>query len=320
MDEHLVRSWWLEQRVAARRYLSQPASDGENEIGFAYPIRKAIVHGNPEDAGVARRAVVDEVLAAERARDRQLVHLAERENALARLRGPAALADDDERPLRCGEELPQTREVLVSWCGAGDVNGTRVGHVTLLGEHVFRKCEDHRPRPPRQRQRERTLDVLRDPVGTLDLPRGFGDPVEGARVVDLLPRFSSPERTRHLADEEKHRRRVLSGRVHPHGRLRRSRAARHDADPRPAGQLPVRLRCVRSAALVAAGDEPDRGVVERIEDRQKALSREAEREVGAVQLELVDEDPPPAPHSATRSSRRTVARWSFGFSSSAGSR
>ena len=106
MDEHLVRPRWLEQRIAARRDLSQPASDRQNEVGFAHAICKAIVHGNPEDAGIARRAVVDEVLAAERARDRQLVRLTEREHAVARLGRPAALADDDERPLRRGEELP----------------------------------------------------------------------------------------------------------------------------------------------------------------------------------------------------------------------
>ena len=88
--------------------------------------------------------------------------------------------------------------------------------------------------------------------------------------------------------------------------------------PGPPGQLPVRLGRVRGALLVAAGDEPDRRVVQRVEHGQVALAGEAEREVDAVQLELVDEDPAAAPHSGT--SRRTVARWSLGLSSSAGSR
>ena len=73
--------------------------------------------------------------------------------------------------------------------------------------------------------------------------------------------------------------------------------ARDEADPGPAGELPVRLRRVRSTLLVAARDEPDRRVVERVEHRQVALAREAEREVGAVQLELVDEDAAAGPHS-----------------------
>ncbi len=129
MDESLARPRWLEQRVAARRHLSQPASDREDEVGFAHAIRKAIVHRNPEDADIARRAVVDEVLAAEGARDRQLVRLTEREDALARLRRPAALADDDERPLRRCQELAQSSDVTVLRRRVRDPNRARVGHV-----------------------------------------------------------------------------------------------------------------------------------------------------------------------------------------------
>ena len=89
---------------------------------------------------------------------------------------------------------------------------------------------------------------------------------------------------------------------------------------RPPGELAVGLGGIRGALLVAAGDQADRRVVERVEDGQVALAREAEREVGAVQLELVDEDPAAGSSRRSGSSRRMVARWSFGFSSSAGSR
>ncbi len=69
-------------------------------------------------------------------------------------------------------------------------------------------------------------------------------------------------------------------------------AARHEADPGAARELPVRLRHVRGAGLVAAGDEADRAVAERVEDLEVALARYAEGEVGAVDDELVDEDLP----------------------------
>ena len=91
------------------------------------------------------------------------------------------------------------------------------------------------------------------------------------------------------------------------GGLGRARAAGDEADPRSAGELPVRLRRVRRALLVTARDQADRRVVQRVEHGQVALARETEREVGAVQLELsVDEDPAVGPQSGT--SRRTVAR------------
>ena len=43
---------------------------------------------------------------------------------------------------------------------------------------------------------------------------------------------------------------------------------------------------------MAAGDEADRAVAERVEDLEVALARDAEGEVGAVDGELVDEDLP----------------------------
>ena len=72
---------------------------------------------------------------------------------------------------------------------------------------------------------------------------------------------------------------------------------------------------------MAARDEAERPVDERVEHREVALAGHAEREVGALRDELVDEQLPAGAHgSDTCSSRKTVARWSFGFASSAGSR
>ncbi len=146
--------------------------------------------------------------------------------------------------------------------------------------------------------------MLGNAVDGIDLPRRLRDAAEDLAVVELLPRLAPAERSRHLADEQDHRRGVLLRGVHADRGLRRAGPARDEADPGAARQLPVRLCRIRGALLVPAGDEPDRRVVQRVEHREVALAREAEREIGAVQLELVDEDPPARPHSDT--SRRIV--------------
>ena len=67
-------------------------------------------------------------------------------------------------------------------------------------------------------------------------------------------------------------------------------------------------------------DEADGSVTESVENGDVALAGNAERGVHAVREELVDEDPRPAArHSSIGSSKKTVARWSLGLSSSAGS-
>ena len=318
MDQRLLRTRRLEERVAAGRDLAEAAADREHEVGIAQAAGDRLVHGDAEHADVARRAVVDEVLAAKRARDRKLVRLAERLHVAARLGRPAALAHDDERALGSGEQLAQPLELLRLGHDGSASNAIGIGRVGLLGEHVLRERQHDGPGPAGERDRERLRHVLGDPVGAVELPRRLRDTAEDLRVVELLPRLAPAERPRHLADEEDHRRGVLLRGVDADRGLGRAGTAGDEADPGPARQLPVRLRRVRRALLVAARDEADRRVVQRVEHGQVALAREAEREVGAVQLELVDEDLAAGPHSGT--SRRIVARWSRGLSSSAGSR
>ena len=66
--------------------------------------------------------------------------------------------------------------------------------------------------------------------------------------------------------------------------------------------------------------EPQRRVVERVEDGQVALAGDAEGQVGPVQHELVDQDLPAAARQRrTGCSRKIVARWVLGLSASAGS-
>jgi hypothetical protein len=212
----------------------------------------------------------------------------------------------------------QALQVLGPGLDRGGLEAGSVRDVRLLGEHVLREGEDDRPGPPRQRDPEGVGQVGRHPLRAVDLPGCLRDAAEDLRVVELLPGFPAAERTRHLTDEEDQRRRVLPRRVHADRGLRRARATGDEADARPASELPVGLGRVRGPLLVAARDEPDRRVVQGVEHRQVALPGQAERQVDAVQLELVDEDPAARSQSGTSSS--TVARCRRGLSSSAGSR
>jgi hypothetical protein len=163
--------------------------------------------------------------------------------------------------------------------------------------------------------------VLRQPVGPVGLEHPLREAAEHPLVIDLLEGLASAQAARHLADEQDHRRRVLRGRVDADRGVRRPGPPRDEADARTPRQLPVGLGHVRRARLVPADDELDTRVAQGVEDGQVALPGDAEGDVDPVQLELVDEDAPAAAdHSSSGASRKIVARWSFGFSSSAGSR
>ena len=171
-----------------------------------------------------------------------------------------------------------------------DVKGLRVRHVDVTRQHVLRQCEHHRARTSRARGAERTRDVLRDPVDAIDLRDPFRHRPEHPAVVDLLERLALLLVRRDLADEEDQRSRVLERGVHPDRRLRGAGPPRDDRDPRPAGELPVRVGHVRGTAFVAARDQADRRLVEAVEQREEALARDAEHGVRAVDDELVGEE------------------------------
>ena len=78
--------------------------------------------------------------------------------------------------------------------------------------------------------------------------------------------------------------------------MRRPGTAGDHADTGTAGELPVRVGHVGGPHFVPARDEADRRVVERIEHGQVALTGHAERDVDAVDDELVDDELPAGSH------------------------
>ena len=239
-----------------------------------------------------RVPVVEQILEAERAADRERVLLGEGAQVGAGALGPPAAADDDERPLCAGEHVAQPLEVRRPGRSLDFPVGIHVRRGGALGQDVFRQREHHRPLAAGGRAVESMAHVLRHPVGAVDR----GDPLrhlpEHPAVVDLLERLALREVGPDLADEEDHRRRVLERGVDADRRIGRAGAARDEADPGLAGELLVALRHVRGAAVLARDDEPDRvaRVVERVEHREITLAGNAERGVDAVDLEAVDEN------------------------------
>ena len=118
--------------------------------------------------------------------------------------------------MQASDVLPLRRRAL-------DLDRSGIDDVGLLGEHVLGQPEHDRSRAAGEREPERPRDVVRYLRRALDLPGGLRDAAEHLAIVELLPCLTAPERARDLADEQKHRGRVLLGRVHAHGRLGRSR-------------------------------------------------------------------------------------------------
>jgi hypothetical protein len=167
---------------------------------------------------------------------------------------------------------------------------------------------------------ERTGRDLRERRRLLDLDDPFRHLAEHAAVVELLERLAPAMPARHLPDEQDQRRRVLVGGMDADRGVGGAGRTGDEADAGAAGELAVGVGHVRGARLVACDHESDRRVVQRVEDGDVALAWNAERRLDAVDDELVDEHLRAGSRHKTRGrSKKTVGRWSFGLSSSAGS-
>ena len=111
------------------------------------------------------------------------------------------------------------------------MEGLRVRRVDVARQHVLRQREHDRARASGARGRERARDVLRDPVGAVDLRDPLRHRPEHPPVVDLLERLALLLVGRDLADEQDQRRRVLERGVHADRRVRGAGPARDDAMP-----------------------------------------------------------------------------------------
>ena len=243
-------------------------------------------------AGVAAGLVVDVVLAPPGGGDGHAALLEPAPELPSGLGRPRLTADDRERSLRRREQPPELGELGLARRRLRRDVGRRVRHLRTLDEHVLGQREHDGPGPPGRRRSERASDELGDPLRPVDLRDPLRERAEDEPVVELLEGLPPHVAATDLTDEQDHRRPVLERRVHPDRRLRRARAAGHEADPRASRQLPVRLGHVGRARLVPARDEADRAVAQRVEDVDVALARHAEREIGAVDRELVDEQLP----------------------------
>ena len=320
MDERLSRRRRLEQRVPRRGHLPEPRADGEQDVGIPDTGREQRVDADADIADIARRVVVQRILAPERRPRGQRVRLEEDAQVGGGGGAPPRPADQGQRPLGSREQSVEPLELRGCGIRRDGRRREHVGGVARRVEHVLGQREHDRSRPARARGREGAPEVLGDAVDPVDLRHPFRQLAEQAPVVELLEGLAVLLAGAHLADEEDQRRRVLARRMQADGRVRRSGPARDEADPRAAGELAVRVGHVRRAGLVPAGDQTDRRIVEGVEDRQEALAGNAEDGVGGVAHELIDEQlPARAGHRSRTRSKKTVGRCSFGRDSSSGS-
>ncbi len=172
------------------------------------------------------------------------------------------------------------------------IDARRVSALGARGEHVLGKRQHDGTRTAGHRDPVRMRQVFGNALRAIDLRNPLGYAAVHLAIVDFLERFAVDHVAADLADEDDHRRGILSGCVNADGRIRRARAAGHKRKSGAAGELAMGLRHVRGATLLPANDESESvaDTVHRVEDSQIALAGNAESEGRVLREQAGDED------------------------------
>ena len=146
------------------------------------------------------------------------------------------------------------------------------------------------PGRPLRRDPEGTRHDLGNARGLVDLDGPFRHGAEHGLVIELLEGLALAHAALDLADEDDQRGGILHRDVNARRGVRGARAARDEADAGPAGEPRIGVGHHRGAALLAADEHVDRGVMQRVENREIALAGHASRAVDPLNEKLVDED------------------------------
>ncbi len=281
-----------DERVSARRHLAEALAEHQQHVGIAHARRKLRVDADADVACVLRVPVVEEILVPERGCDRQAARLRKLRERIARRAIPAAAADDDERRPRAGKQRVRRGDGRRRRCADHRLHSWWIGAYRFRRQHVFGQCEHDGARAAGDRGTPRVCDVFGDARSAVDLRSPLGDRAEHLPVVDFLERLAVDHVAADLADERDQRRRILRGRVNADRRIGRARAACDEDEPGLSRELAVRLGHVRGTAFLPADEELQAlaSVVQRVEHREIALARHAERMRRALREQARDQD------------------------------
>ena len=210
---------------------------------------------------------------------------------------PSATADQQHRSLGACEDTAHRGNVAIRRWPPVDLHAWPGNSGRQFPQHVFRERHHHWTRPVRARHDHGPFDDRRDVVGRLDLDDPLGEVVEERAVLDLLEGLEAPVLEFDLADEEQHRRRVLTCGVDADRGVGGARATGHEADAGSARELAVGLGHVGRAALLSTADEAQAigRVVQGVEHGEVALAGDPEGGVDPLGEQAVDEQLPAGP-------------------------
>ena len=147
--------------------------------------------------------------------------------------------------------------------------------------------QHHRALPSRQRGGKSAGDHLGHAVGLVDFRHPFGQAAEEGAVIHFLKGVAAAIFPLHLAHEQDHGGGILRRDMDAAGSVGGAGPAGDKTDAGPPGLLAMGFRHHGGAAFVAADDDLDAAVIQRVQHRQIGFARHAEDAGDALDAQLI---------------------------------
>jgi hypothetical protein len=228
---------------------------------------------------------------------------------LPRAREPRTASRENRRPLGFVKPLDRLLDGLRrrSGCSVGDdlVRDRDALLVDEGEEHVDRKLQEHRSRPPGGRDADRLGRQVRDALGVGHPMGPLGDGSDHRDLIDpSLERQRLGLAKRRGPRDEERRNAIEVGIRDGRDDVRHARTGRHDGDAQLSRRSRPAVRGVSGSLLVAGVDEAHARIGGGLQDRVQMSPVECEESVDSRLLEYADEQraavdpghrlPPPA--------------------------
>ena len=212
---------------------------------------------------------------------------------------PIPSAHQQERPAGAGELLRHRGHRLLRRHRHRRRRRLERRHGRFGRQHVLGQHHHHRAAAAGSGQVKGAQRRLRQSGGIVHHQQRLDESREAAAPVHLLESLALAHAPRHIPHKQHQRRIVLTRHMEPGAGIGRPGAAGDEGNTGASGELAPGLRHHGHAALLAAGDEADLGMVdETVEDGEETLARDLEDAADAETGKLLHQQPAGMAHGA----------------------
>ena len=285
-----LRLGQVEQRIALLGQLIGPPARDNHQIAGLKARHQLGIGAKAQIAGIVGVGGVEQMRPAKSGGDGNAEILRKCLDRIAGRLIPARPAQQQHGTLRLCQQGLQCFQLLAAGGNLRRFDINAIGGVGGHGQHIVRQRQHHGAGPSVHRFGKGAADMIGHGIWIVDLGSELGHAAEHGFEIQFLKRAAAPVVRLHLSGKQDQGRGILLGDMDAARSIGGAGPARDETDAGAARRLAMGFGHHRRAAFVAADDDINAAVLQRIQHRQIGFTRHAEDAGHALDAQLLDQN------------------------------